>query len=126
MASNISINSIDSDVFFVEQLSIEPSLQRNNSPIILNSTELSGMHTREIPTLFSVTSPKRDIVTLDDDFNAPTFPYGFGAQQPFVPPSLNDLNLPPNPFIVLATMAVVRANPTQHDDNNCPQSPEPL
>ena len=41
MASNISIESVDSDVFFVEQISNEPSPQRKNSPIILNSTELT-------------------------------------------------------------------------------------
>ena len=46
-------------------------------------------------------------------------PYGFGNQQPIVPPSLNDLNLPPNPFNVLATMAVIRV-----DDENSPPSPE--
>ena len=37
-----------------------------------------------------------------------------------MPPSLNDPNLPPNPFNVLATMAVVRA-----DESYSPQSPEP-
>ena len=47
-------------------------------------------------------------------------PYGFGNQQPIVPPSLNDLNLPPNPFNVLATLAVIRV-----DDEYSPQSPEP-
>ena len=47
-------------------------------------------------------------------------PYGFGNQQPIVPPSLNDLNLPPNPFNVLATIAVIRV-----DDEYSPQSPEP-
>ena len=47
-------------------------------------------------------------------------PYGFGNQQPIVPPSLNDLNLPPNPFNVLATMAVIRGN-----EEYSPQSPEP-
>ena len=35
-------------------------------------------------------------------------------------PSLNDLNLPPNPFNVLATMAVLRV-----DDAHSPHSPEP-
>ena len=125
MASNISINSIDSGVFFVEQLSSEPSPQRYNSPIFLIPAEQSGIHTREIPTIFSVTSPEPDIVTLDDDSNGQTFPYGFGAQQPTVPPSLNDLNLPPNLFNILAMMTLVQQNPTQHDDNYGPQSPEP-
>ena len=47
-------------------------------------------------------------------------PYGFGNQQPIVPPSLNDFNLPPNPFNVLATMAVIPV-----DDEYSPQSSEP-
>ena len=119
------MNSIDSDLFFAEQLSSEPSPQRNNSPNITNSTELSGTHTRKMPTISSITSPEPDVFTLDDNSNDPTFPYGFGAQQPIVPQSLNDLNLPPNPFDLLAAMAVVNQNPTQHDDNYSRQSPEP-
>ena len=60
------------------------------------------------------------IVTIDSDSNEPTFPYAFGTQQPIVPPSLNDLNLPPNRFSVLATMAVF-----QQDQVGSPHSPEP-
>ena len=60
------------------------------------------------------------IVTIDSDNNEPTFPYAFGTQHPIVPPSLNDLNLPPDPFNVLATMAVI-----QQDQERSPQSPEP-
>ena len=75
---------------------------------------------REVITISSVASPEPRIVTLDSDSNDPTIPYGFDSQQPIVPPSLNDLNLPPNPFNVLATMAVV-----QVDDAYNPQSPEP-
>ena len=41
------------------------------------------------------------------------------------PPRLNDLNLPPNPFNILATMAVVHQTQNTHDDNYSPQSPEP-
>ena len=41
VSSNISMASNDSDVFYVEQISNEPSRQRNNSPNILNSTEIS-------------------------------------------------------------------------------------
>ena len=117
MASNISMDSMDSDVFFVEQLSNEPSPQRNNSPKIPNSMELSGTHTREMPTISSVASPVPDIVTLDDNSNDPKFSYGFGAQQPIVPPSPNDLNPPPSPFNNFATMAVVNHG---HDNNYSP------
>ena len=107
MASNISLDSVDSDVFFVEQFSNEPSPQRNNSPIILNSTELSGTYPREMPTISSVASPETDSVTLHDDSNEPTFPYGFAAQQPIVPPCLNDLILSSKPFNSLAEIRVV-------------------
>ena len=40
-------------------------------------------------------------------------------------PSLNDLNLPPNPFNILATMAVVHQTQNTHHDNYSLQSPEP-
>ena len=75
---------------------------------------------REVITISYVASPEPRTVTLYSDSNDPTIPYGFGSQQPIVPPSLNDINLPPNPFNVLATMAVVRV-----DDANVPHSPEP-
>ena len=119
MSSNISIDSVDSDVFFVEQISNELSPQRNNTPNFLNSTEISEARTAEMPTISSIASPEPQIFTINDDSNEPTMPYGFGRQLPMVPPSLNDLNLPPNPFNILATMAVV---PTEnaHDDNYSP------
>ena len=109
---NISLesSSTESDVFYVEQSSTEGSPIRNNTPAILNSTEISGAMEREIITISSVASPEPRIVTLDSDSNDPTMPYGFGNQQPIVPPSLNDPNLPPNPFNVLATIAVIRVD----------------
>ena len=82
--------------------------------------ELSGATEREVITISSVASPEPRIVTLDFDSNDPTIPCGSDRRQPIVPPSLNDVNLPPNPFNVLATMAVSRA-----DDAYSPQSPEP-
>ena len=82
MASSVSLNSTDSDVFFVEQRSSEPNPQRNSSPNVFNSTELSGMHIRENPTLSSVTSLEPDIVTLDDDSNDTTFHTGFEYNNP--------------------------------------------
>ena len=125
MSSNISIDSVDSDVFFVEQISNELSPQRNNTPNFLNSTEISEARTTEMPTISSIASPEPQIFTINDDSNEPTMPYGFGRQLPMVPPSLNDLNLPPNPFNILATMAVVQQTENAHDDNYSPQSPEP-
>ena len=122
MASNTSIDSADSDVFFVEQISKKPSPQRNNSPNILNSTELSETHIAGMPSVSSIAFPEPQILTLNDDSNEPTLPYGFGRQLPIVPPSLNDLNLPPNPFNILATMAVVNQG---HGNFYSPQSGEP-
>ena len=117
---NLSSNSssTESDVFYVKQSSVEGSPIRNNTPAFLNSTEITGAMEREVITISSVASPEPRIVTLDSDSNDPTITYGFGNQQPIVPPSLNDLNLPPNPFNVLATMAVIRGNDTFR-----PQSP---
>ena len=119
-----SLNSTDSDIFYVEQSSNDQSVPRPNTPIVLNSTEISGDDTREMISISSIASPEPQIVTIDDDSNEPTKPYGFGRQLPIVPPSLNDLNLPPNPFNILVTMAVVHQTQNTHDDNYSPQSPE--
>ena len=78
-----------------------------------------------MPTISSVTSPEPDIVTLDDNSNDPTIPYGLRAQQPIVQLSLNDLNLSPNPFNILGAIAVVQQNPTQHYNYYSPQPSEP-
>ena len=125
MALNSSMNSTDSDVFYVEQSSNDQSVPKPNTPILFNSTEISGDDTREIISLSSIASPEPQIVTINDDSNEITMPYAFGRQLPIVPPSLNDLNLPPNPFNILATMAVVHPIQSTPDDNYSPQSPEP-
>ena len=80
MASNMSINSIDSDVFFVEQSPRDRSLPRRNTPIVLNSTEISGNDTLEMISISSIASPKLQIVRIDSDSNEPTMPYGFGRK----------------------------------------------
>ena len=105
---SLDSSSTESDNFNVECSSEEGSPNRNNTPAVLNSTELSGALAREAITISSVASPESLIVTVDSDSNEPTFPYGFGNQHPIMPPSLNDLNLPHNPFNVLAKMAVIR------------------
>ena len=125
MSSNTSTISEDSDVFFVEHISNEPSLQRSNSRNILNSTEISHTHTAWMPSVSSIASPEPQILTIHDDSNEPTMPYGFGWQPPIVPPSLNYLNLPPNPFNILATMAVVNHTEDGNNDKYSPQSPKP-
>ena len=124
MSLNSSVNSTDSDVFYVEQLSDEPSPRKNNTPDILNSTARTHHQAMRMPSVSTIASPQPHFVTIDDDSNQITIPYGFGQQHPIVPPSLNDLNLPPNPFNILATMAI--ANNTG-DDNNAysTESPDP-
>ena len=52
-------------------------------------------------------------------------PYGLGRQLPINPQKLNDLNLPPNPFNILATMAVASNTEETNDDIYSPQSPDP-
>ena len=124
MLSNNSMASDDSDVFYVEQSSSELSPQRHNTPTILNSNEISEQHTAKIPSISSKASPEPRIFTIDDNSNEPTMPYGFGRQLPIVPPSLNDMNFPPNPFKILNTMASVMQ--TQDDNKQySPESPEP-
>ena len=125
MSSNISLDSTDSDVFYVEQISNEPSPQRNNSPDIFNSTERSEHQAARMPSISTIASPQPYIFTINDDSNEPTIPYGFGRQLPLIPPSLNDLNLPPNPFNILATMAIATNTGDVNDDNDSPQAPEP-
>ena len=114
MTSNFSMASDDSDVFYVEQSSSELSPQRHNTPNNLNPTEISEQHRARVPSISSIASPEPRIFTIDDDSSEPTMPYGFGRQLPIVPPSLNDLSLPPIPFNILNTMAIV----TQTRDNN--------
>ena len=125
MTSNISMASDDSDVFYVEQSSSELSPQRHNTPNILNSTEISEQHTARMPSISSIAFPETRIFTKDDNSNEPTMPYGFGRQLLIVPPILNDLNLPPNPFIILNTMAIVTQTQGNNEQYN-PESPEPL
>ena len=125
MASNSSLNWTDSDVFYVEQSSNDQSIPRPNLPIVLFSTEISGDDTREMISISSIASPEPQIVTIDDDSNEPTMPYGFGRQFPIVPPSLNDLNQPPNLFIIPARMAIANNTEDANDNNSIPESPEP-
>ena len=76
MASNSSLNSTDSDVFYVEQSSNDQSIPRPNTPIVLHSTEITGDDTRETISISSIASPEPQIVKIDDDSIEPTMPYG--------------------------------------------------
>ena len=122
MKRNPSLDSpyTESEIFYVELSSEATRPIRTNTPVALNSTELSGAMAREIITISSVASPEPQIVTIDSDSNELTFPYGFGNPHPIVPPRLNDLNLPHNSMNVLATMAVIR-----QVEEYSPQSPKP-
>ena len=77
-----------------------------------------------MPSVSSISFPEPRIFTIDNDSNEPTMPYGFERQLPIVPPSLNDLNLPPNPFNILHTMAVVTQTQDDNDEYS-PHSPGP-
>ena len=110
----------------MEQSSAERSPIQNNSPATFNSTEVSRGMEREVISTSTVASPEPRIVTLDSDSNDPTIPYGFGNQQLIVPPSLNDLNLPPNPFNGLATVAVIQGNDAFSPQSQEPSIPSPI
>ena len=125
MVTNVSINPIDSDVFFCGATTKRAQTTTQQLPNFLLSMEISEMHTKEMPILSTVATSEPDFVTFDDYSNDPTSPYWFRAQQPTVPPCLNELNLPPNPSTILAIMALVRANPTQRDKKYILQSPDP-
>ena len=73
----------------------------------------------------TVASPGPGIITINWDWNDPTMHYRHGRQDLIFLPSLNDLNLPHNPFNILATMAVMQAEPNTRDEVYSPQSPEP-
>ena len=112
--------STDSDVFCVERLSERDCQARNNTPLVVTSTQLSGALAREAITISSVASTEPLILMIKSDSNEPSIPYGFGNQHLIVPLRFNDLNLPPYPFNILATLAVI-----QPDKEYSRQSPEP-
>ena len=78
-----------------------------------------------MPTVSSVASPEPQIVTLNDYSNEPTMPCGFEGQLPTKSQILNHLNLPPNPFNILATMAPINTTRDGHEDNYSQQLREP-
>ena len=125
MSANSSCKTSDSDVLYVKQLLNEPIPPRIKTPEVLNSTELSAVHPRKAITISTVASPRPRKITINSDSNDTTMLYGYGRQDPKVPPSLKDLNLPPHPFKISATMAVIKADPTTYHKNFSPPSPEP-
>ena len=95
---------------------------RNKTPAALYSTELSEAMARETITFSSVASPEPQTVTIDSDSNEPPFPY----QHPIVAPNLSDLNLPYNPFNVLATMGAIRQDKEYSPLPQEPPDPSPI
>ena len=81
MNSLLSLDSscTESDVFYVEHSSQEDSPACNNTPAVLNSTQLSGAMARETNIISSVACLEPHIVTKDSDSKEPTIPYGFGS-----------------------------------------------
>ena len=119
--NSFEFSSIESEGFMWSSRLEKGSPARTNTLAVLNSMQLSGAMAREIITFSTVASPKPQIVTIESDSIQPKIPYGFGNQHTIVPPSLNDLNLPPNPFNVLNTKVVLQPN-----EQYSPQSSEPL
>ena len=101
-------SSTESDVFCVERSSEKGSPSRNNTPAVVNSTQLSRAMAREAITTSIVDSVEPQTVAIEMDSDEPTIPYGSGNQHPIVPPGFNDFNPPPNQFNVLATMVVIQ------------------
>ena len=77
-------------------------------------------------TIWPVTFPEPNIAAIESHTKEPNIPCGSGRQNPAILPSLNDFNLPPNFFNVLATMAVVQPATRQCDERDNPLSPVPL
>ena len=59
--------------------------------------------------ILAVTSLDPKVVTIQSHTKEPFIPYGYGRQDPIIPPSLNHLNSRPNIINALATMVVVQS-----------------
>ena len=119
MNRNLSLDSspTESDVFYMDRSSEEGSPITNNTPAVLNSPDLSGAMATQTASL----EPRS--VPIYSNFNQPTFPYWFGNQEPIMPPSLNVLNLPYNPFNLLPTMVVIRKDKEYSRESMEPSGP---
>ena len=111
-------------MLYLEQSLNEPSPPGPNTPIVLDSTEMSGNNTREMITQSSISSPGPQIATIDSDSKETRMPNGFRRQLPINPPNLNDLNMPPKPFKIVATMAEAKLTAEGHDKKYRPLSSE--
>ena len=123
-ASTLSMNSIDSCVLCGTVIQRPESTQTKNADCSQFHRDSMHWYPRKDCNIIQCVTWTQ-IVTIDSDSNEPTRPYGFGRELSIVPPNLNNLNLPPNPFNLLATMFVVNPTEDGSDEDYCPQSPEP-
>ena len=118
----IALDSTDSDDFYVESLLVLYNPPRNNIPDIINSTDFSEAHAKEVRTISSVASPEPQIVTIESDSKEPSTTYGYKRQEATIPPSLNDLNQSMKPFNIVTTVSPASTTeaqqcPTQYVDS---------
>ena len=111
----LNFSSTDFVVFYAGRWSVEQTPPRHDTPTVPNCAELSGVHVRDVITISPVTSEPK-IVTIDSDTNKSNILFGYDKQEPIIAPSLRDLHLPPNPFNVWATMAVVQPATSQYNE----------
>ena len=90
--------STESDFFYLERSPEEDSPARNNTPAVLNFTQLLGALAWKTITISSIASPEPQIVAIESDSSEPTIHYRIGNQHPIVPLRLNGVKLPPKPF----------------------------
>ena len=67
--------------------------------------------------------PELRLLTIISQSIEPAIPYGYGRQNPIIPPTLSDPNLSLHPFKILTTRAVVQPSVRQCDERERPQSP---
>ena len=109
----------------MEQWCGEKGPPRNNTPDIIKVKELSAAPASEICTISSMAFPEPQIAKIHSSSKDPTIPHGYGKEDQKIYPSLNDLNLPPNPFNNLATMTVISPKAEPHNNKERPPLPVP-
>ena len=115
--------STDSNVFYVERSSGEDTPARNNTPAALTTNQRSRAMARELITVSSIASLEPQIMTKESDSNKPTIPCGYARQVPIIPLSLNDLNLPLDPFSVMTSLSLAPITEAQLPNARIPSIP---
>ena len=123
----MSINSSDSDVLYVEQSSNDSSLPNrkrrlSSTPQRCQATtpekwyQYHPLHRLNHISWQSTLIRIKQQCQMDLDDSSQKFQHAW---------TICNLNLPPNPFNILATMAGVNPTEVGLDENYSPQSPEP-